>query len=879
VISVPYLYVNFLALCFFVLMFTVFAAARKSPEIKSFITVMFGFICWTGGSILMRLQVYPGVSFWFYVSLLSLFSLAVLIYFFVCSFMHVKAFVLKILWSAGTALVLALTLMGVFLSPPTVQARPDGGVVFLYTMQWPIYIVCAFFLMIVLSIVKMLLDAVKSKGMRVPGVQSIIAGCVIVALGNMLQIIPGNTFPFDALAAIGFAGLLMVALYKKRMFRMTLLISRTVLLVISALICTMASAYFIDPIKRFFLGHFPLTDSSATSFVVVIFAIAIGVIYLVMTKVIDVIFTREEHQNRLLKNFSDVVSHTLSTGEIMDELVSVIKTEIPVEHMYVCLPDDGGFSPRHSSGALNSLNFKIANDSPILKYLSDCESYIMVNDLKRTPYYMSMWESEKELIRSLNLLCLVALRDQKDITGLVLLSAKERGGTLSYAEVNFLTALSSVASIAVKNAGLYERVYREARIDSLTNVYNYRYFSEKVSAEFELCRNDSLALLYVDLDDFKLYNQLYGSVDGDFALRAVADIITRCVGTSGSIFRYSGKVFAVVLPHYDGREATALATEIQRQIAAMNNAPDRRDRKTLTASCGICVSPYAASTPKELIENADLAVYNAKTTGKSKVVLFKGTSPALQRISERAMDIVERKKGKSESTYRTHSPTIFALTAAIDAKDRYTYNHSLNVARYASILATAAGINDEQVGIIYEAALLHDIGKISIPEHILSKKSSLTTDEFALMRNHVNNSIDIIRHLPSMDYLIPAVVGHHERWDGKGYPRGIAGEEIPITARCLAIADSFDAMTTNRPYRNVMSIEYAIRQIEDNAGSQFDPLLAHIFISLVKQGEILPYQMPAAPAAAAQQVQQAPQGVQSVQAGYSSAAALPSTKK
>jgi diguanylate cyclase (GGDEF)-like protein/putative nucleotidyltransferase with HDIG domain len=842
---VPYLYVNFLALCFFILMFTVFAVAKKTPEIKAFMTVLFGFICWTGGSILMRLQVYPGVPFWFYVSLLSLFSLAVLIYFFVSAFMQVKALLLKVLWSAGTVIVLVLSIFGVFLAPPTVATRPDGGTVFLYTIQWPIYVVCGFYLCIVLSIVKMLMDAVKSKGMRVPGVQSIIAGCVIMALGNMIQIIPGNTFPSDALAGIGFAGLMMAALYKKRMFRLTLLISKTVLLVISALICTLASSYFIDPIKIFIAGNFPVSDSSATSIVVMLFAVLIGIIYLVMTKVIDVIFTREEQQSRLLKSFSDAVAHTLSTGEIMDELVSVIKTEIPVEHIYVCLPDDGGYRPQHSSGALNPLNYKIANDSPILKYISECESFIMINDFKRTPYYLSMWETEKELIRKLNLMCLVALKDQKDIAGLVLLTGKERGGSMSYSEIDFLTAVSSIASIAMKNASLYERVFREARIDSLTNVFNYRYFAEKINMEFDICRNDSLALMYVDLDDFKLYNQLYGSVDGDFALRAVADIITRCVGKSGTIFRYSGKVFAIVLPHYDGREATALANEIQRQIAALNNTPDRRDRKTLTASCGICVAPYAASTPKELIENADLAVYNAKTTGKSKVVLFKGTSPAHQRISERAMDIVERKKGKSESTYRTHSPTIFALTAAIDAKDHYTYNHSLNVARYAAILATAAGINDEQVGIIYEAALLHDIGKISIPEHILSKKSALTTDEFALIRNHVNNSIDIIRHLPLMDYLIPAVVGHHERWDGKGYPRGIAGEEIPVTARCLAIADSFDAMTTSRPYRNVMSIDYAVRQIEDNAGSQFDPLLAHIFISLIKQGEILPYQMPA----------------------------------
>lgn len=144
---------------------------------------------------------------------------------------------------------------------------------------------------------------------------------------------------------------------------------------------------------------------------------------------------------------------------------------------------------------------------------------------------------------------------------------------------------------------------------------------------------------------------------------------------------------------------------------------------------------------------------------------------------------------------------ISALTAAIDAKDHYTYAHSKNIVRYAATLAVASSLNDDQVRTIYISGLLHDIGKISIPEAILNKESRLSEEEYQAMKDHVNNSIAIIRCLPEVDYLIPAVLDHHKRWDGKGYPRGIAGKDIPITARCLAIADVFDAMTTDRPYR------------------------------------------------------------------------------
>jgi HD-GYP domain-containing protein (c-di-GMP phosphodiesterase class II) len=147
-------------------------------------------------------------------------------------------------------------------------------------------------------------------------------------------------------------------------------------------------------------------------------------------------------------------------------------------------------------------------------------------------------------------------------------------------------------------------------------------------------------------------------------------------------------------------------------------------------------------------------------------------------------------------------------------------------------------MNKEHVRIIYEAALLHDIGKISIPEHILTKNGALTSQEYEIMKTHVNSSIEMIRHLPSMDYVIPAVIGHHERWDGKGYPRGIARENIPLSARCLAIADAFDAMTTNRSYRKALPVEYAAEEIIKNAGTQFDPELASIFADLIKSKEI-----------------------------------------
>ena len=281
-----------------------------------------------------------------------------------------------------------------------------------------------------------------------------------------------------------------------------------------------------------------------------------------------------------------------------------------------------------------------------------------------------------------------------------------------------------------------------------------------------------------------------------------------------------------------------MAREIQERVREINLAPERRRLKPLSVSIGICSAPYAASSAKELMDNADLAVYNAKQGGKDQTVVFRGASDYMpQQLAERTDAIVDRIE-RGEGEFRSALSMISALTAAIDAKDHYTYAHSKNVARYAATLAVATGLNDDQVRTIYAAGLLHDIGKISIPENILKKTGKLDGEEYRLIQDHVNNSIEMIRHLPEMDYLVPAVLGHHERWDGKGYPRGIAGEEIPVSARCLAIADVFDAMTTDRPYRKGLSVEYAMDELERGAGTQFDPQLTMTFVQLIRSRSI-----------------------------------------
>ncbi len=176
-----------------------------------------------------------------------------------------------------------------------------------------------------------------------------------------------------------------------------------------------------------------------------------------------------------------------------------------------------------------------------------------------------------------------------------------------------------------------------------------------------------------------------------------------------------------------------------------------------------------------------------------------------------------------------------SLVRAIDAKDHYTKGHSDVVAEYAAKLAARANLSDEVRRALRTAGLLHDVGKLAVPDAILKKPGSLTTGEYDDMKRHVTIGEVLIREVPQLTDVIQAVSCHHERYDGTGYPRGLRGEEIPLVGRIIAIADAYSAMSLDRPYRKAITPDQVIQELEEGAGTQFDPELVRLFIELVKE--------------------------------------------
>lgn len=391
--------------------------------------------------------------------------------------------------------------------------------------------------------------------------------------------------------------------------------------------------------------------------------------------------------------------------------------------------------------------------------------------------------------------------------------------------MQYLVSLTSSASIAVQNAELYETAYRDARTDQLTQTGNRKYFYESLSV---LNKTQTVSLILLKLDDFRIYNQLYGNLGGDRMLKRVAEVIT---AKAGHVFRYGATEFAVILENKTSAEARNLAEEIR--AAIMNITTRMKENEMMvTASLGVYTRENETISDTDMVDKCSLALYMAKRRGKNCTVVYTNDTPGHASKSE--SNIVHIK----DNAFREYAAVFRALTAAIDAKDHYTFGHSENVSYYATELARAYGLNEENIEIVKDAGLLHDIGKIGIPEHILLKPGKLTDEEYQIMKGHVEQSIAILHHLSGMEYVLPAILGHHERYDGYGYPRGIAGEQIPLLARILCIADSFDAMISKRSYKVGYSLDRTISQLQECAGTQFDPQLTPLFIELITSQQI-----------------------------------------
>ena len=365
---------------------------------------------------------------------------------------------------------------------------------------------------------------------------------------------------------------------------------------------------------------------------------------------------------------------------------------------------------------------------------------------------------------------------------------------------------------------------RLADRDPVTELLNHRAIHQRLASEISRAERQGtpLAVVMMDLDDFKFFNDTYGHPKGDEVLKRVASVLSRSCRGYDMVGRYGGDEFIALLPGCDLEGALQFVERIRERLAREKFRVSGSQAIPIHLCYGIAVFPEDSTNPHELVARADANLYEAKHAGGDAVTTSRYAARSAHMRSVSGFSLLE------------------AMVIAVDNKDRYTRRHSEEVAEFSCAIATAMGLSEDTVRLIRLSALVHDVGKIGIPDAILRKPGALSEEESNVMKQHPVLGALIVGALPNLAGVVDGVRSHHERWDGGGYPDGLKGEEIPLIGRIMAVADAFSAMTTTRPYRKGMPLEEAITELERGAGKQFDPQIVPVFVRLLREGVVRP---------------------------------------
>ena len=368
-------------------------------------------------------------------------------------------------------------------------------------------------------------------------------------------------------------------------------------------------------------------------------------------------------------------------------------------------------------------------------------------------------------------------------------------------------------------ARLIETLSDAARTDALTGLANRRSFERSLELELERARRSRrpLTLLVADIDRFKQVNDTLGHQAGDAALRRTAAALGGTLRRIDTAARIGGEEFAILAPECDGAGALALAERLRREVRRAFAS----EGVSLTLSIGVAVWPMHGLAPDELLRSADQALYTAKELGRDRAVVFNSD----------AAQILTAVNGDG-STSGSQLDLLLSLAEILDTRDGGTSKHSQTVGRYSELIARELGLPAERVERVRIAGILHDLGKIGIPDAILRKPGPLADDEWAEMRRHPEIGARLVRGTELAD-IRPWIAGHHERPDGRGYPLGLPAAEIPLEASILAVADAYEAMTSDRCYRQGLGAKTARTELVRSAGTQFDAQVVGAFLRVL----------------------------------------------
>lgn len=417
--------------------------------------------------------------------------------------------------------------------------------------------------------------------------------------------------------------------------------------------------------------------------------------------------------------------------------------------------------------------------------------------------------------------------------------------------IDLYSLLANNLALYMQNSELQEKVNSNTNIDAITTLSNHRGFQEILSQELSKAEADgtSLSIVMLDINNISKINRELGHAKGDEVIKLVAEKVKHNIRSTDSAGRYGGDEIAIILPNTSTDEAKYIAEYLTYSLSCCFVD----DVGPVKVAVGIATYPECTKDQEKLLILAEQAMYISQARGYKDgmsaiissmdfnfwddMALNSFAEVLTKRHAQIGINFEEElvhKFNNEQVVSQNHLiDMVTSLASAIDAKDTYTRGHSTSVSRYSEALARAVNLPEAEVERIALGALLHDVGKIGIPENVLKKPTHLLEDEWEIMKQHpVIGAEKVLMPNESLRDLIPMVKYHHEHWDGSGYPEKLKGEEIPLSARIVSIADAYHALISDRPYRKGMTVQKACEILKMGSGMQWDSSLVRHFIQI-----------------------------------------------